>query len=75
MGSDRRVPKRRNIGAHMEKDVNLIIDVAPDEAVKLISLIEYLIRDWYVAREEKQARYREIAKIAGSKKLQSTKLT
>ena len=39
-----------NIGAHMEKDVNLIIDVKPEEAQKLIWLIEQLFREWYVYR-------------------------
>lgn len=29
-----------NIGAHMEKDINLIINIDPDEAKKLIKLIE-----------------------------------
>lgn len=32
-----------NIGAHMESDVNVIIDVDPDEAQKLLKLIELLI--------------------------------
>jgi hypothetical protein len=31
-----------NIGAHMEKDINLIIDIDPDEAQILIGLIETL---------------------------------
>jgi Domain of unknown function (DUF4145) len=52
-----------NIGAHMEKDVNEIVDVAPDEATKLISLIEFLVQEWYVARAEKEARLLELAKI------------
>lgn len=34
-----------NIGAHPEKDINLIIDVEPEEANELISLIEMLIED------------------------------
>ena len=32
-----------NIGAHMAKDKNLIIDIDPDEADHLIQLIENLI--------------------------------
>ena len=39
-----------NIAAHMEKDVNLIINVKPEEAQKLIWLIELLFREWYVYR-------------------------
>lgn len=43
-----------NIGAHMEKDVNLIIDVYPAEAEMLLHLIEMLIKEWYVNRHEEQ---------------------
>lgn len=48
------VRKLGNIGAHMEKDVNLIIDVDPEEARLLTDLSETLFRDWYVAREERK---------------------
>lgn len=34
-----------NIGAHMEKDIDLIIDVDPEEAQKLIELIELLLEE------------------------------
>src|SRR5579859_8042170 len=37
-----------NIGAHMETDINVIVDVDPEEAEKLIELIEILIQNWYV---------------------------
>lgn len=37
-----------NIGAHMEKDVNLIIDIDPNEAYILTRLVEDLITRWYV---------------------------
>jgi len=33
-----------NIGAHMESDINLIVDVEPEEAQALIKLIELLIK-------------------------------
>lgn len=56
-----------NIGAHMEKDINVIIDVEPDEADALISLIEILIKDWYVARYERQQRLAKIKAIADDK--------
>ncbi|MFX8102761.1 DUF4145 domain-containing protein, partial [Acinetobacter baumannii] len=36
------VRKIGNIGAHMEKDINFIIDVEPNEAQMLIGLIEML---------------------------------
>lgn len=39
-----------NIGAHMEKDINLIIDIDLHEAERLIKLIEFLIKQWYINR-------------------------
>ena len=57
-----------NIGAHMEKDVNIIIDIEPDEAQLLIELIEQLIEDWYVAKNEKEKRLKQIKDLAISKK-------
>lgn len=43
-----------NIGAHMEKDINLIVDVDPQEAQMLIGLIEMLLKEWYIAKHERQ---------------------
>ncbi len=57
-----------NIGAHMEKDVDLIIDIEPNEAELLISLIESLLQDWYVARHEKEEQLKSIVKLAEEKK-------
>ncbi len=56
-----------NIGAHMEKDVNMIVDVEPDEAEKLIWLIELLLKDWYVRKHEREERLLEIALIGTEK--------
>lgn len=44
--------KLGNIGAHLENDVNLIVEIKPDEAEKLIKLIEYLFEKWYVEQKE-----------------------
>lgn len=41
-----------NIGAHLEKDVDLIVEIDVDEAEKLITLIEYLFEKWYIERKE-----------------------
>ena len=49
-----------NIGAHMEKDVELIIDVDPDEAKNLLNLIELLVQKWYVARHDEEELYKSI---------------
>lgn len=59
-----------NIGAHMEKDINLIIDVDPDEAEKLIWLIEFLLEDWYIRRHDQQERLKEVVAIADAKKVE-----
>lgn len=53
-----------NIGAHMEKDVNLILDITPEEAEKLLWLIEFLLRGWYVERHESNQLLDHITKIA-----------
>ncbi len=39
-----------NIGAHLEQDVNLIVDVDPGEAETLLQLIHLLDIEWYVAK-------------------------
>jgi len=59
-----------NIGAHMEKDINMIIDVEPNEAQLLLGLIEMLFEEWYVARHERQKRLQKVAEL-GKKKTQS----
>lgn len=56
-----------NIGAHMERDINLIIDVEPHEAQLLIELIEQLVEDWYTARKAKQDRLSKIIELAKTK--------
>jgi len=58
------------IGAHMEEDVNLIIDVTPSEAKALLSLIEFLSKEWYQKRAQQVTDVLEVAKIAKNKKLQ-----
>lgn len=56
-----------NIGAHMEKDVNLIIDIEPDEAKKLLKLIELLFEKWYIARHDEEVLLSDIVGIADEK--------
>jgi len=58
-----------NIGAHMEKDINIIVDVEEGEAQTLIELIEMLFDEWYVARNTRQERLNRVAEIAAEKKL------
>ena len=52
----------------MEKDINLIIDVEPQEASALIGLIEMLLKDWYIDRYEKQQQLQKIVEISKTKK-------
>jgi transcription elongation factor Elf1 len=56
-----------NIGAHMEKDVDLIVEIEADEAELLLSLIEDLFVDWYVVRYERQTRQAKLKKLAEDK--------
>jgi hypothetical protein len=62
------VRKLGNIGAHMEKDINIIVDVDPDEAGLLIGLVETLLKEWYVAREERKVRMMAVIAAAAAKK-------
>lgn len=57
-----------NIGAHMENDINIIVDVEPGEAEMLIGLLELLIQEWYVERHERQLRIDAITALAVEKK-------
>jgi hypothetical protein len=56
-----------NIGAHMERDANLIIDVELDEAQLLIELNEHLFKDWYINRHEREQLLQAVADAARKK--------
>jgi uncharacterized protein DUF4145 len=64
------VRKLGNIGAHMEQNINLIVDVDPEEADLLIKLIEELLTDWYIRRHEREDRMRKVVAAAVSKTTQ-----
>jgi len=57
-----------NIGAHMENDINVIVDVDPEEAHMLIGLIELLLQEWYVEKHERQLRIEAVTALAVDKK-------
>ena len=59
-----------NIGAHMEADVNLIIDIDQNEAQVLIELIEMLFEEWYVQREQRRQKLERLQNIAERKQEQ-----
>lgn len=56
-----------NIGAHMEKDVDLIVDVEPDEAELLIELIELLFEEWYARRQKRLDSTQRLRQVAAAK--------
>jgi hypothetical protein len=56
-----------NIGAHMEKDIDLIVPVDPGEAQALIELVEMLFEEWYGARERRKQKLARIENIAVAK--------
>lgn len=56
-----------NIGAHMEHDVNLIIDVDSSEARQLIRLIEHLLEKWYIDRHDAEMLYADLTEISKEK--------
>ena len=64
-----------NIGAHMEKDINLIVEVDSGEAKLLIELIETLVDDWYVVSHDREARNKQLVSAAESKKTPPVELS
>lgn len=57
-----------NIGAHMEKDINVIVDVDPGEAEALLRLLESLVEEWYIGRHDREARMNAVIAAAAGKK-------
>lgn len=56
-----------NIGAHMEKDIDVIVDVEPEEARLLIGLSETLVDDWYVTRHDCQSCLAKLKSVSQDK--------
>ncbi|EOI00695.1 hypothetical protein UAY_01798 [Enterococcus moraviensis ATCC BAA-383] len=56
-----------NIGAHPENDINLMVDIEPDEARQLIMFIEFLTEDWYIKRHDRQLMLEKIKSINSEK--------
>lgn len=56
-----------NIGAHMERDIDVIVDVDPGEAQALLDLIEMLFEEWYVASNARQIKLAKLKTVAGEK--------
>lgn len=63
-----------NIGAHMEKSVDVIVEIDDNEAQVLIELIEILFEDWYVERETRKRRFAGPLAIAEAKREEKRKV-
>ncbi len=61
------VRKIGNIGAHMEKDIDLIVPIGPGEAQTLIELVELLFEEWYVERHQREQRLARVKTIREEK--------
>lgn len=59
-----------NIGAHMEADVNTIIEVDPEEAQTLLLFIHRLINEWYIQKHADDELLRTITEINSNKQFQ-----
>jgi len=57
-----------NIGAHMEEDIDLIIEVDPEEAEVLLALLGMLVKEWYVARHTRLEHLARMEAMAAEKK-------
>jgi len=66
------VKKTGTIGIRFESEGAEILDTEPLEAKLLIGLIETLIRDWYVTREERRKRLLELRRISGDAEAEAT---
>lgn len=62
-----------NIGAHMETDTNVIIDIDNNEAESLIKLVELLMKEWYINREERNRLFSTIISTNQSKQSERKK--
>ncbi|PTM46140.1 uncharacterized protein DUF4145 [Sphingomonas aerolata] len=64
-----------NIGAHMEKDINVIVDVDSNEAQMLIELVEMLFDEWYIARHKRNERLQAITALGSQKQEERKQLS
>lgn len=56
-----------NIGAHMEYDVNLLIEIDSSEATELQRLIELLINKWYITKHDEEELFKSITSMSQDK--------
>ena len=51
----------------MEKYINVIVDIGPDQVQTLIELIEIIFEEFYIARHKRQERLKRLAAISDEK--------
>jgi Domain of unknown function (DUF4145) len=56
-----------NIGAHPERDVNLIVDVEEGEVDALLELLRILDREWYVGRARRAESLSAVIALSSAK--------
>jgi hypothetical protein len=61
------VRKVGNIGAHMEADISVIVDVDPNEAQLLLELVETMIEETYIRRDDRKNRLNRVTALAVAK--------
>lgn len=59
-----------DIGAHMDHNVDQIIDISPEEARTLLALIESLFKEWYEAREKRERSSSALKELLSTKRTQ-----
>ena len=64
-----------NLGAHPETDINIIVDVEPDEVSALIELVELFIEQTYIAGHEQQKKLDAVTALANAKKAERAEQT
>lgn len=56
-----------NIGAHPEKDINLIVDIEDGEVETLLELLRILDKEWYVAKVNRSNSLASVKALAATK--------
>lgn len=64
-----------NIGAHPadNSDINLILEVASNEAAQLIKIIEHFLNKWYIVRHESESLFSSVIAVDAGKPPLKTK--
>jgi hypothetical protein len=56
-----------NIGAHPEKNINLIVDIDEGEPDSLLELLRILDKEWYVAKADRLSRLSKVKQLGAIK--------